>query len=571
MSPIAQKELRRKTKKFVEEEVEDDGWWWIVNNGIWASFLCFAVFGLLVRLAVSVHPYSGAANPPKYGDFEAQRHWMEITLNLPIKDWYTNSTSNDLSYWGLDYPPLTAYQSYFHGLFLRFFHPDSVSLFTSRGHESYLGKLLMRWTVLSSDALVFFPSVLYFVFVYHTGRKSSRKTEIAWHIAMVLLNPCLILIDHGHFQYNCISLGLTVGAVAAILSNSDLIACFLFSLALNHKQMSAYFAPAFFSHLLGKCLKRSNPLLEVLKLGFVVVGTFSLIWWPYIHSMEAFLQISYLECHVQSYYLYALSMCCGSIVKNVTVIHSILGLACWLPCHNVLQQMNVLSRLAPFERGLYEDYVANFWCTTSVVIKWKKLFTTPTLKLLSFGATISTCLPSMIQQIWAPSKRGFLYGLLNSAFSFYLFSFQVHEKSILLPLLPASLLAIEEPFLYNWITLNALFSMFPLLVRDKLVIPYIALLGLFSLLYYASPNQIRGTKETKTLESSLKALFLVCALIFHIVYLTLPAPNRYPYLFEALVMLLCFSQFVSLAFYTNAQQWMLLKHSVLVDKEKKLL
>ncbi|KAM6595524.1 probable dolichyl pyrophosphate Man9GlcNAc2 alpha-1,3-glucosyltransferase [Cannabis sativa] len=521
MSPIAQKELRRKTKKFVEEEVEDDGWWWIVNNGIWASFLCFAVFGLLVRLAVSVHPYSGAANPPKYGDFEAQRHWMEITLNLPIKDWYTNSTSNDLSYWGLDYPPLTAYQSYFHGLFLRFFHPDSVSLFTSRGHESYLGKLLMRWTVLSSDALVFFPSVLYFVFVYHTGRKSSRKTEIAWHIAMVLLNPCLILIDHGHFQYNCISLGLTVGAVAAILSNSDLIACFLFSLALNHKQMSAYFAPAFFSHLLGKCLKRSNPLLEVLKLGFVVVGTFSLIWWPYIHSMEAFLQ--------------------------------------------------VLSRLAPFERGLYEDYVANFWCTTSVVIKWKKLFTTPTLKLLSFGATISTCLPSMIQQIWAPSKRGFLYGLLNSAFSFYLFSFQVHEKSILLPLLPASLLAIEEPFLYNWITLNALFSMFPLLVRDKLVIPYIALLGLFSLLYYASPNQIRGTKETKTLESSLKALFLVCALIFHIVYLTLPAPNRYPYLFEALVMLLCFSQFVSLAFYTNAQQWMLLKHSVLVDKEKKLL
>ncbi|XP_062086407.1 probable dolichyl pyrophosphate Man9GlcNAc2 alpha-1,3-glucosyltransferase [Humulus lupulus] len=285
--------------------------------------------------------------------------------------------------------------------------------------------------------------------------------------------------------------------------------------------MSAYFAPAFFSHLLGKCLKRSNPLFEVLKLGFVVLGTFSLIWWPYIHSMEALLQ--------------------------------------------------VLSRLAPFERGLYEDYVANFWCTTSVVIKWKRLFTTPTLKLLSFGATISTCLPSMIQQIWAPSKRGFLYGLLNSAFSFYLFSFQVHEKSILLPLLPASLLAIEEPVLYNWITLNALFSMFPLLVRDKLVLPYIALLALFSLLNHAAPNQSRGTKETRTLELSLKALVLVCALIFHVVYLTLPAPNRYPFLFEALVMLLCFSQFVSLAFYTNAKQWTLLKRSVLVHKEKKLL
>lgn len=86
--------------------------------------------------------------------------------------------------------------------------------------------------------------------------------------------------------------------------------------------------------------------------------------------------------------------------------------------------VQVLSRLAPFERGIYEDYVANFWCTTSVLIKWKRLFTTPSLKLLSFGATISACLPSMLQQIRAPSKRGFLYGLLNSAFSFYLFSFQ---------------------------------------------------------------------------------------------------------------------------------------------------
>nr|POE83406.1 putative dolichyl pyrophosphate man9glcnac2 alpha-1,3-glucosyltransferase [Quercus suber] len=373
-------------------------------------------------------------NPPKYGDFEAQRHWMEITLNLPVKEWYRNSTTNDISYWGLDYPPLTAYQSYFHGLFLRFFHPESVSLFTSRGHESYLGKLLMRWTVLSSDALVFFPAVFYFVLAYHSGRSNGHKTHIAWHIAMILLSPCLMLIDHGHFQYNCISLGLTVGAVAAVLSNKELVACFLFSLALNHKQMTAYFAPAFFSHLLGKSLRCRNPILEVLKLGLVVLGTFALVWWPYLHSMEAF--------------------------------------------------SRVLSRLAPFERGIYEDYVANFWCTTSVLVKWKRIFTMQSLKLLSLGATVSTCLPSMVQQIWAPSNQGFLYGLLNSAFSFYMFSFQVHEKSILLPLLPASLLALEEPFLLKWITLYALFSMFPLLCRDKLILPYIAVSALFVLIYY---------------------------------------------------------------------------------------
>lgn len=128
-----------KDSESVFEDGNDNCWWWLVQNGTAAIFVTIGLFALLVRVAVSLHPYSGAGNPPKFGDYEAQRHWMEITLNLPIQEWYRNSSSNDLTYWGLDYPPLTAYQSFIHGLFLRFFHPDSVSLFTSRGHESYLG------------------------------------------------------------------------------------------------------------------------------------------------------------------------------------------------------------------------------------------------------------------------------------------------------------------------------------------------------------------------------------------------------------------------------------------------
>lgn len=40
-------------------------------------------------------------------------------------------------------------------------------------------------------------------------------------------------------QYNCISLGLTTAAVAAILSDRDVVGSTLFSLALNHKQVGA--------------------------------------------------------------------------------------------------------------------------------------------------------------------------------------------------------------------------------------------------------------------------------------------------------------------------------------------
>lgn len=52
---------------------------------------------------------------PMHGDFEAQRHWMEITVNLPAGEWYFSTERNNLTYWGLDYPPLTAYHSWICG------------------------------------------------------------------------------------------------------------------------------------------------------------------------------------------------------------------------------------------------------------------------------------------------------------------------------------------------------------------------------------------------------------------------------------------------------------------------
>lgn len=295
------------------------------------------------------------------------------------------------------------------------------------------------------------------------------------------------------------------------------MASVLYCLALNHKQMSAYFAPSFFSHLLGKCLRRKYPILEVSKLGLLVLGTFAAVWWPYLYSTQSILE--------------------------------------------------VLSRLAPFERGIFEDYVANFWCASSILIKWKRLFTTESLKLLSLTATVITCLPSMVQQIKSPSKRGFLYALLNSSFSFYLFSFQVHEKSILLPLLPATLLAVEEPFIFRWFTQFAMLSMFPLICRDNLVVPYLALLALFVLIMNA-PGQHR-VRESNYLGSATMFLILCCYFVLHIVYLTMHPPEKYPFLFEAIIMNLCFSQFVLVTLGCNIKQWLLNRPAKLEETEKK--
>nr|ACR38168.1 unknown [Zea mays] len=220
---------------------------------------------LLIRVLVSVGPYSGQGAAPKFGDYEAQRHWMELTLHLTPADWYRNTSDNDLAYWGLDYPPLSAYQSLLHGRIINTSLPEAVALRSSRGYESMESKLLMRWTVLSSDLLVFFPSALWFVWAYMklgVGISGEERREgWMWLLALVLISPCLVLIDHGHFQYNCISLGLTLGAIAGVLSKNELVGASLFTLAINHKQMSLYFAPAFLAIFWGSASNR-NILLS---------------------------------------------------------------------------------------------------------------------------------------------------------------------------------------------------------------------------------------------------------------------------------------------------------------------
>jgi alpha-1,3-glucosyltransferase len=116
---------------------------------------------LLLRALVGLHHHSGQDNyhgsKVAYGgDYEAQRHWMELTLHLPIREWYWY----DLEYWGLDYPPLTAYVSYLCGIGSSLLvGPESVALTDSRGYEDATHKTYMRATVWVLDLLLYFPSV----------------------------------------------------------------------------------------------------------------------------------------------------------------------------------------------------------------------------------------------------------------------------------------------------------------------------------------------------------------------------------------------------------------------------
>ena len=126
---------------------------------------------MILRWIVSFGPYSGKGDSPMFGDYEAQRHWMELTNALPVKEWYFY----DLQYWGLDYPPLTAYHMKLCGYIGKFINPDWFQFEKSRGYESFESKTYMRATVFFSDFLIFIPGIILYVF---TNRNHIRIQAI---------------------------------------------------------------------------------------------------------------------------------------------------------------------------------------------------------------------------------------------------------------------------------------------------------------------------------------------------------------------------------------------------------
>lgn len=218
------------------------------------------------------------------------------------------------------------------------------------------------------------------LYIYYTNIQESQSILNSKLSLLILLQPGLILIDYGHFQYNSTSLGLALWAIAAVVTNYPLLGAVAFSLALNYKQMELYHALPFFFYLLGKSFqeqglqdrsssKRTVSLprgvLSVVKIGTVVLLTFSVLWLPFYHARGV---------------------------------------------DGVLQ---VFRRLFPFDRGLYEDKVANFWCSISVLVKVRRIFSRTTLVLFSTFMTLIAALPSSVYLMWHPRAYNFLLALVR--------------------------------------------------------------------------------------------------------------------------------------------------------------
>lgn len=366
-------------------------------------------------------------------DFEVHRNWLAITYSLPISKWYTENTS----IWTLDYPPFFAWFEKFWSVFAQYVDPDML-IVDNLEYASQATVIFQRMTVILSELVLYWALRRY---QRHFGDK-----HIHWLIAgSIFMHPGLLIVDHIHFQYNGFLYGILILSIVEAKRNNLLVSGILFAALLNFKHIYLYMAPAYFVFLLKAYCFTSDASFSFkrfITLGTSVIGVFAISLGPF---------------------------------KN--------------------QLPQLVGRLFPFTRGLCHAYWApNFWalyaaadrCLIFVARRLGWGLNEAALGSLTRGfvgdtqfavlpdiAAIHTMIITLLvqlvvlQKLWrSPTIDNFIGSLTLCGFASFLFGWHVHEKAILIVLIPFSLMAVKSKLhLRAFIILSVagVYSLFPLL------------------------------------------------------------------------------------------------------------
>ncbi|XP_063549488.1 dolichyl pyrophosphate Glc1Man9GlcNAc2 alpha-1,3-glucosyltransferase isoform X4 [Gorilla gorilla gorilla] len=432
------------------------------GTGNWFSALALGVTLLKCLLIPTYHST----------DFEVHRNWLAITHSLPISQWYYEATSE----WTLDYPPFFAWFEYILSHVAKYFDQEMLNVH-NLNYSSSRTLLFQRFSVIFMDVL----------FVYAVrecckcidGKKVGKElTEKPKFILSVLLlwNFGLLIVDHIHFQYNGFLFGLMLLSIARLFQKRHMEGAFLFAVLLHFKHIYLYVAPAYGVYLLRSyCFTANKPDGSIRWKSFSFVRVISL----------------------------------GLVVFLV----SALSLGPFLALNQLPQ---VFSRLFPFKRGLCHAYWApNFWALYNAL---DKVLSVIGLNDKWFGSAVPTHSPSLSDSLGNPhlhtdchiGPRGFLRCLTLCALSSFMFGWHVHEKAILLAILPMSLLSVGkagDASIFLILTTTGHYSLFPLLFTAP-ELPIKILLMLLFTIYSISSLKTLFRKE-KPLFSWMETFYLL--------------------------------------------------------------
>lgn len=402
----------------------------------------------------------------------------------------------------------------------------------------------MRATVLVSEYLVYIPAAI--ILNRKLGRMRGVSTwESLVALVAILMQPATILIDHAHFQYNTVMLGFTLASISSMLAGRALWGCVFFVAALCYKQMALYYAPAIFAYLIGICVVPKANVGRLLAIAFVTILSFAISFAPLLLG-SIFDQYREIP---------ALTTKETPLPPLITSLPFAVNEKSWY-FPSLLQLTQSIHRIFPFARGLFEDKVANMWCAIHTVHKLHD-YPLGQMQRISTVITLITIWPSMMIISLFPYRELLPWAMASTAWGFFLCSFQVHEKSVLLPLLPMTILLGSERGLgtemrawIGWANMLGVWTLFPLLKRDELRMPYGVLTLLWAYLLGLPPTSLslyfgRQSKngELKVLTKMLHLAFYAVMMAWHAGEAFVPPPEDKPDLWVVLNVLIGFAGF----------------------------
>lgn len=413
-------------------------------------------------------------------DFEVHRNWLAVTHNLSHHKWYYENTSE----WTLDYPPLFAWFEFALSQVAWYFDPGMLVL-ENLNYSTEKTILFQRLSVIVSDIVLMFATYRCCKTLKQMGYKDLGCTTLA---ILIICNAGLLLVDHIHFQYNGFLTGIFFMSLCYILEGRVLWGSLWFAILLNFKHIYLYVAPAYGIFLLRTyCM---SPQMT----GFRALSSFS----P------------------------------SRLMKLATIVIAMFTLS-FAPFKDHLSQ--VLTRLFPFKRGLTHAYWApNFWALYNFV---DKLLSVMAVKLKIFAPTelASSFSKGLVEQaqhavllspsplvtllltflfmmpclvnIWIRPKGSslhmmgnqFLRSVVYISLTSFMFGWHVHEKAILMAVLPQIILAVSgsrtDAEIFLFLQVVGHYSLFPLLFQAYELITRLCIVLLYAILAFGLIKNLR--------------------------------------------------------------------------------
>lgn len=287
--------------------------------------------------------------------------------------------------------------------------PDMVDI--SRLKYASPACILFQRTSVMVSELALVSAVMY------ASRRLAEEKRVLRYV-LVLGSPGLIIVDHIHFQYNGMLLGILLWSILLIQHGQHIAGSIAFAVLVNMKHLYACLAPVYVVFLLRHYCRGRQAVRRFVTLAGAVTSVCALSFGPFILTGQ-FSQI------LQRLFPFGRGLCHAYWAANFWALYSFADKA--------------LAMLLP-RVGFSVDAPAAYMTGGLVQVTQFAVLPSP-----SPSATLLIVLLAMLPclfSLWRnPKPESFLPAVVYASLCSFMFGYHVHEKAILMVTIPMAMAA----------------------------------------------------------------------------------------------------------------------------------